>query len=98
MLSRLKPRGADVGNLVTAKVLLDQCQNRWVLIKHIGASNRGVKTANFSVLRRTRHPAVLVEGGFISNSKERSALTDPKYRQVVADSVARGIMQFDGRR
>lgn len=79
----------------SSKSFASYVQNQ--LIKHIGAPNRGVKTANFSVLRRTRHPAVLVEGGFISNSKERSAMTDPKYRQVVADSIARGIMQYDGR-
>ena len=35
---------------------------------------------------------------FISNSTERSAMLDPKYRQVVADSIARGLMDFDRRR
>ena len=67
------------------------------LIKNVGATDRGVKTANFSVLRRTKHPSVLVEGGFISNKTERAAMTDPQYRQVVADSIARGIIQFKRR-
>ncbi|MDA7922166.1 N-acetylmuramoyl-L-alanine amidase, partial [Verrucomicrobiales bacterium] len=67
------------------------------LIKNVGATDRGVKTANFSVLRHTKHPSILVEGGFISNKTERSAMADPLYRQVVADSIARGIIQF-GRR
>ncbi len=64
------------------------------LIKNVGATDRGVKTANFSVLRHTKHPSILVEGGFISNKTERSAMADPLYRQVVADSIARGIIQF----
>lgn len=64
------------------------------LIKNVKATDRGVKTANFSVLRNTKHPAVLVEGGFISNKDERAAMTDPLYRQIVADSIARGIVQF----
>jgi len=68
------------------------------LIDNVGATDRGVKTANFSVLRRTKHPAILVEGGFVSNKEDRSAMMDPQYRQVVADSIARGIIQFNRRR
>ncbi|HQW29528.1 MAG: N-acetylmuramoyl-L-alanine amidase [Verrucomicrobiales bacterium] len=64
------------------------------LIKNVKATDRGVKTANFSVLRDSKHPAILVEGGFISNKDERSAITDPLYRQIVADSIARGIVEF----
>ncbi|MCB1206810.1 MAG: N-acetylmuramoyl-L-alanine amidase [Verrucomicrobiae bacterium] len=64
------------------------------LIKNTRATDRGVKTANFSVLRNTKHPAVLVEGGFVSNKEERSAMCDPLYRQIVADSIARAVVQF----
>ena len=80
----------------TSKAFATYIQSQ--LIRHIRSTDRGVKTANFAVLRRTRHPAVLIEGGFISNSTERSALLDPKYRQVVADSIARGLMDFDRKR
>lgn len=64
------------------------------LIKNCRATDRGVKTANFSVLRNTKHPAILVEGGFVSNKEERSAMCDPLYRQIVADSIARAVVQF----
>lgn len=67
------------------------------LIKNIGATDRGVKTANFSVLRNTKHPSILVEGGFVSHKDERTYMMDPQYRQVVADSIARGIIQFNRR-
>lgn len=64
------------------------------LIKNVGAEDRGVKTASFVVLRKTRHPAILVEGGFVSNERERDAMMDPLYRQVIADSVARGVVDY----
>lgn len=64
------------------------------LIKNVKATDRGVKTANFSVLRNTKHPSVLVEGGFVSNKDDRSAMCDPLYRQIVADSIARAVVQF----
>lgn len=64
------------------------------MIRNIGAVDRGVKTANFVVIKKTHHPAILVEGGFVSNTKERNAMTDPRYRQAVADSIARGIIAY----
>jgi N-acetylmuramoyl-L-alanine amidase len=67
------------------------------VIKSIGATDRGVKTANFAVLKNTRSPAILVEGGFVSNKSDRDAMMDPVYRQVIADSIARAIIESDRR-
>lgn len=38
----------------------------------LGLKNRGIKTANFYVLRETDAPAVLVENAFISNTDDRA--------------------------
>ncbi len=56
--------------------------------------DRGVKGARFFVLKGARMPAVLVEVGFISNTKEESKLKDPKYRQRIAESLKRGILAY----
>ena len=48
----------------------------------VGFADRGVKTANFHVLRESRAPAVLVEIGFIDNSQD-NALFAKKYREIV---------------
>lgn len=53
--------------------------------------NHGVKSALFFVLLTSRMPAVLVETGFISNSKDEARLKDAKYQQKLADSIAHGI-------
>ena len=64
------------------------------LIGTLRAQDRGVKTANFAVLKKTRHPAILVEGGFVSNKQERSAMMDARYRQGVVDSIVRGLIKY----
>jgi N-acetylmuramoyl-L-alanine amidase len=55
------------------------------------ASSRGVKKADFYVIRETNMPAVLVEGGFISNPKERNLLKNPLYLEKIARGIAEGV-------
>jgi len=57
----------------------------------------GVKSALFYVLLGARMPAVLVETAFISNRAEEQRLASPAYQQLVADGVARAIVDFAGR-
>ncbi len=49
----------------------------------VGFTNRGVKAANFHVLRETKAPAVLVEVGFIDNTEDNQ-LFDGKRGEIVA--------------
>ncbi len=56
--------------------------------------NRGIKAAEFYVLRHTRMPSILVETGFLSNSRERAKLADRGYREAVAEAIARGIRDY----
>lgn len=57
-----------------------------------GAVNRGVKTANFRVLRNAQYPAVLVECGFLSNRKEGAAARSANRRDNLADKIAEAIV------
>jgi len=56
--------------------------------------NRGAKQSKFYVLRNTKYPAVLVECGFVSNSKERSRMKQAWYRQSLAEGIGEGIMKY----
>lgn len=57
------------------------------------AVNRGVKHANFRVLRKARYPAVLVECGFLSNRREGGAAAAASYREQLADKIAEAIVE-----
>ena len=64
------------------------------LIAKLQRSNRGVKEANFSVLRNTQMPAALVEMSFISNPTEEQLLASPDYRARAAQAIADAISQY----
>lgn len=67
------------------------------MVAALGLPDRGVKTAGFYVLRNTRMPAILVEGGFLSNPTEALLLADPATRQRMAEAVGRGVARFAAR-
>lgn len=50
--------------------------------------DRGVKKANFAVLRDTRMPAVLVECGFMTHREELALLQSDAYRKRCATAIA----------
>ena len=55
--------------------------------------NRGIKTANFHVIRETDAPAVLVEMAFISNEEDAALL---KYHaDDFARAIARGVTDYE---
>ncbi|MBM7855815.1 N-acetylmuramoyl-L-alanine amidase [Desulfohalotomaculum tongense] len=56
-----------------------------------GIRNRGTKSANFTVLRETNMPALLVENLFIDNPSEVTLLKDEKFRSGLAEATANGI-------
>lgn len=64
------------------------------LIHNCKLFNRGVKQANFYVLRLNYMPAVLVEAAFLTNAYDRSKLKDENFLKNVADAIAEGIIQY----
>jgi len=63
------------------------------IISDMTVIDRGVKSANFKVLR-TQLPAVLIEAGFISNPAEEKAVNSSGRQQAAAAAVATGIAGF----
>jgi len=60
----------------------------------LGLPSRGIKTANFLVLRDSGVPSVLVETAFISNAEDETRLRDAAFRQRLAQAIHRGITRF----
>lgn len=63
------------------------------MLRLAGSQDRGVRRARFlSVLRGQRRPAILVEGGFLSNPREARLIANPAYRQKLAENLAGALL------
>ncbi len=56
--------------------------------------DRKAKYARFYVIRNCKTPSILVEGGFVSNSKERDRMKSGWFRDCIAQGVVDGIQRF----
>jgi len=56
--------------------------------------NNQTEQAGFVVLKSPKIPSVLVETSFITNHHEEHLLGEPAFRQKLAGSLSKGIMQF----
>lgn len=64
------------------------------LVAGTKAQDRGVKQANFYVLRGAFMPAILIEMGFISNPEEEQLLLNDEYQERLARTIFEGIKRF----
>jgi N-acetylmuramoyl-L-alanine amidase len=82
--SQLFPNNAyDPQNLQAAICLHN------AILRATGLEDRGVSRARFiGVLHRQHCPAVLIEGGYLSNPREAKLIESPAFRQKLAQAVA----------
>ena len=64
------------------------------MIGHFPEFDRGIKRARFAVLRQTRIPAILVEGGFLSQTADSKLIANPTWRGKLAESIAAGVDNY----
>lgn len=63
----------------------------YYVAKATPTSDRGVRRRGYYVLRKTTVPSVLVECGFLTNPNEAQYAQSTRYRQMLAEEIARGI-------
>jgi len=64
------------------------------MLGHIPEFDRGIKRARFAVLRHTKIPAILVEGGFLSERNDSKSVASPAWRADLAEAISVGIENY----
>lgn len=77
--------GSDAGQKLATKI-------QYQITNSIDVINRGIKTANYTVLRLTEMPAVLVETAFINNVGDAKLLVEKE--DEFARAIARGVTDY----
>jgi len=90
ILADLDRGSAHADSALVAEVLLSHLVRTGR--KH---ANRGVRQANFGVLRGSRVPAVVVELGFLSNPEEERWFRKPQARTATAIAFSRALARID---
>ncbi len=86
--NKLVGNNQDGANIALATAVHSTCQ------RSTKAFDRGIKRARFSVLTNIRHPAILLEVGFMSNARDARRIHDNRFQDVVSTSMANAIGNF----
>lgn len=96
MLSDLIQSGKLEESVLLARSIsekLSTLSSRWRSVQSLG-----VKKGPFYVLVGAHMPCVLVELFFIDHKNDGALLADPKFRQAIAEQLARGVETFLSKR
>jgi N-acetylmuramoyl-L-alanine amidase len=68
------------------------------LVKELGFRNRGVKAADFQMVRETKMTAILIEFAFMTNQNEAMKIRTAEYQKKAAKAVVDGLVAQFGLR
>jgi N-acetylmuramoyl-L-alanine amidase len=102
--SNSQGESGEVGSAVgAAPTVANRCQDRSLLlayqmekslVQNLSANDRGVRRARYWVLRDATMPAILIEGGYMTNPTEGKKIYSADYRRQMAVAIVKGILAY----
>ncbi len=90
MLNDLKEEEFTVESVLMGRAVLDAIAEQLPQTP----IERGVRVANFFVVREARMPSILIETGFMNNREDLDLLRTADYRQRLSVAIAAGIANY----
>jgi N-acetylmuramoyl-L-alanine amidase len=88
------PSRRSPGNKYDSHNLLLAYQVHRSVLQKTNFEDRGIRRAQFMVLRELHMPGILFEGGFMSNPSDAKKIFSAAHRKIVARAIADGIVNF----
>ena len=88
----LRPR--EAGNAHDGQNALLAYNMEKAIATGVPMEDRGMKRSHFEVLREACMPAVLIEGGFMSNPSDARNIYDTAFRKRMAQAIVNGILAY----
>lgn len=82
------------GNALDAENLVLAHRVHAALAAATGREDRGVRRAHFVELAQARMPAVLIEGGYLTNAEDRAAILSTAGMRRLASAIVEGVVDF----
>jgi N-acetylmuramoyl-L-alanine amidase len=87
-------RPAESGNTQDHRNVLLAYDVQKSITRSLPLEDLGLKRSHFEVLRLAHVPAILIEGGFLSNSAEAKNIYDAAFRKRMARAIVDGIVAY----
>ncbi|MEK3748924.1 N-acetylmuramoyl-L-alanine amidase family protein [Paenibacillus sp. FSL E2-8871] len=94
--SKSNPSGTETYYTRKDSLLFAQTVHKYLTVA-TGLQDRGVRQANYHVTRETKMPAILLECGYLSNTKDEALLFTVDVQNRIAEAVVLGIKEYLGR-
>ena len=88
-------QGRHAGNALDGQNIALTASIHAAVLTKVSIFDRGVRHARFHVLRNSKIPAVLLEGGFISDPREGQRIATAQYRHQLGAAIAQGIENYN---
>jgi N-acetylmuramoyl-L-alanine amidase len=84
----------ETGNAQDDRNVLLAYQVQKSITHSLPLEDLGLKRSHFEVLRLARMPAILIEGGFLSNPADARNIYDSAFRKRMARAIVDGIVAY----
>jgi N-acetylmuramoyl-L-alanine amidase len=88
------PHRPEAGNAHDSQNALLAYEMLKAITAGVPLEDRGMKRSRFQVLREAAMPAVLIEGGFMSNPVDAKNIYDTAFRRQMAQAIVDGILAY----